>query len=58
MEQCLKWAIKVEPVEGIWGGTTESERRTMKQGWTMGVASGSIPRADLSWAILRDVVGD
>lgn len=30
-EQCLAWAIEVGPVEGIWGGTTEGERRAMRQ---------------------------
>jgi WhiB family transcriptional regulator, redox-sensing transcriptional regulator len=29
-EQCLSWAVDVGPVEGIWGGTTEGERRTMR----------------------------
>ncbi|MET9387507.1 WhiB family transcriptional regulator [Streptomyces sp. NPDC002928] len=30
MKQCLNWAIRVDPVEGIWGGTTEAERRAMR----------------------------
>ncbi|MDD1062702.1 WhiB family transcriptional regulator [Streptomyces cocklensis] len=29
--QCLAWAIDVGPVEGIWGCTTEGERRAMRQ---------------------------
>ncbi|WP_225848957.1 WhiB family transcriptional regulator [Streptomyces sp. HPF1205] len=29
--QCLAWAIDVGPVEGIWGGTTEGERRAMRR---------------------------
>ncbi|MEU5595926.1 WhiB family transcriptional regulator [Streptomyces sp. NPDC020298] len=28
-EQCLDWALHVVQVEGVWGGTTESERRAM-----------------------------
>ncbi|MFJ5263282.1 WhiB family transcriptional regulator [Streptomyces sp. NPDC088387] len=28
-QQCLDWAVKVHPVDGIWGGTTESERRDL-----------------------------
>jgi WhiB family redox-sensing transcriptional regulator len=28
--QCLAWALKYEDI-GIWGGTTERERRLMKQ---------------------------
>lgn len=30
-EQCLNWAMYVGHVEGIWGGTTESERRAMRR---------------------------
>lgn len=26
---CLQWALDGEPVEGVWGGTTESERAAM-----------------------------
>ncbi|MEU6422487.1 WhiB family transcriptional regulator [Streptomyces spiralis] len=29
-EQCLAWAMDADPVEGIWGGTTEGERRAMR----------------------------
>ncbi|MER7707467.1 WhiB family transcriptional regulator [Kitasatospora sp. NPDC097605] len=28
--QCLEWALDA-PVEGIWGGTTEAERRTLRR---------------------------
>ncbi|MFJ6070955.1 WhiB family transcriptional regulator [Streptomyces sp. NPDC093065] len=31
METCLNWAIEVPPMEGIWGGTTESERRAIRR---------------------------
>jgi WhiB family redox-sensing transcriptional regulator len=31
VEQCLNWAVRVEQVEGIWGGMTESERRAMRR---------------------------
>ncbi|MFE7837003.1 WhiB family transcriptional regulator [Streptomyces sp. NPDC057474] len=31
VEQCLDWAMRVGQVEGIWGGTTESERRAMRR---------------------------
>ena len=31
MEQCLDWAVRVGQVEGIWGGTTEHERRAMRR---------------------------
>lgn len=31
MSRCLAWAVKVGPVEGIWGGTTEGERRVMRR---------------------------
>lgn len=29
-EQCLAWALGAGPVEGIWGGTTEGERRALR----------------------------
>ncbi|WP_405623745.1 WhiB family transcriptional regulator [Streptomyces sp. NBC_00076] len=29
-EQCLDWAVREGRVDGIWGGTTESERRAMR----------------------------
>ncbi|MDX2705836.1 WhiB family transcriptional regulator [Streptomyces sp. PA03-6a] len=28
--RCLEWAVETGPMEGIWGGTTESERRAMR----------------------------
>ncbi|MEU6578255.1 WhiB family transcriptional regulator [Streptomyces sp. NPDC046805] len=28
-EPCLHWALTAAPVSGIWGGTTESERRAL-----------------------------
>jgi WhiB family redox-sensing transcriptional regulator len=31
MEQCLEWAVGIGQVEGVWGGTTESERRTARR---------------------------
>lgn len=31
-EWCLQWALDVGQVEGIWGGTTESERRATRRG--------------------------
>ncbi|MGW1627317.1 WhiB family transcriptional regulator [Streptomyces sp. NPDC002172] len=30
-ELCLQWALDVGQVEGIWGGTTESERRATRR---------------------------
>ncbi|MEU4129328.1 WhiB family transcriptional regulator [Streptomyces wuyuanensis] len=27
--QCLEWALRRGPVDGIWGGTTERERRAV-----------------------------
>ncbi|WP_427925192.1 WhiB family transcriptional regulator [Streptomyces sp. cg40] len=29
-ERCLEWAMRVGQTDGIWGGTTEKERRTMR----------------------------
>lgn len=30
-DECLEWALKSDEI-GIWGGTTEAERRRMKRG--------------------------
>ncbi|MEV6409121.1 MULTISPECIES: WhiB family transcriptional regulator [Streptomyces] len=29
--RCLAWAVDAGPVEGIWGGTTEGERRALRR---------------------------
>ncbi|MBK6016306.1 WhiB family transcriptional regulator [Streptomyces sp. MBT53] len=29
-DQCLEWAMRVGQPDGIWGGTTERERRAMR----------------------------
>ncbi|MFJ9131272.1 WhiB family transcriptional regulator [Streptomyces sp. NPDC102340] len=31
VRQCLEWALNAGAVEGIWGGTTEAERRAMRR---------------------------
>ncbi|BBJ46905.1 hypothetical protein SSPO_096230 [Streptomyces antimycoticus] len=31
MAHCLEWAVDAGPVEGIWGGTTEGERRALRR---------------------------
>lgn len=31
VQQCLDWAVSVDPVDGIWGGTTEAERRAIRR---------------------------
>jgi WhiB family transcriptional regulator, redox-sensing transcriptional regulator len=31
VEQCLRWALRTGQADGIWGGTTESERRAMRR---------------------------
>ncbi|MEV7141637.1 WhiB family transcriptional regulator [Streptomyces tauricus] len=31
MRRCLAWALTTDPVEGIWGGTTEGERRAIRR---------------------------
>ena len=30
-QACLRYALDVGPVQGIWGGTTEAERRRLRQ---------------------------
>jgi WhiB family transcriptional regulator, redox-sensing transcriptional regulator len=29
--ECRDWAVQAGPVDGVWGGTTESERRAMRR---------------------------
>jgi WhiB family transcriptional regulator, redox-sensing transcriptional regulator len=29
--QCLRWALELGQVSGIWGGTTEEERRALRR---------------------------
>ncbi|MFJ3334674.1 WhiB family transcriptional regulator [Streptomyces sp. NPDC086766] len=30
-EQCLRWAMDTGQTMGVWGGTTENERRALKR---------------------------
>ena len=30
-KRCLAWALKLPAVSGIWGGTTEDERRAIRR---------------------------
>ncbi len=30
-EQCLEWALGADQIIGIWGGTTELERRALRR---------------------------
>ncbi|WP_128429597.1 WhiB family transcriptional regulator [Streptomyces cyaneus] len=30
-EQCLRWALDTEQFIGIWGGTSENERRALRR---------------------------
>ncbi|GGX89440.1 WhiB family transcriptional regulator [Streptomyces minutiscleroticus] len=30
-EQCLDWALEEKQVVGVWGGTTENERRAIRR---------------------------
>lgn len=32
VEPCLEWALQTEQDAGVWGGTSEDERRTLKRG--------------------------
>ncbi len=33
---CLEFALETRQVDGIWGGTTEDERRRLRRGWVAG----------------------
>jgi len=32
-EDCLLFALETKQVDGIWGGTTEDERRRLRRAW-------------------------
>jgi WhiB family transcriptional regulator, redox-sensing transcriptional regulator len=32
-EACLQYALETKQVDGIWGGTTEDERRRLRRAW-------------------------
>ncbi len=32
-EDCLLFAFETKQVDGIWGGTTEDERRRLRRAW-------------------------
>lgn len=32
-EDCLLFALETKQVDGIWGGTTEEERRRLRRAW-------------------------
>jgi WhiB family redox-sensing transcriptional regulator len=44
-QQCLDWAVEVGQVDGIWGGTTESERRAMRRRATRRFAADTVTKA-------------
>jgi WhiB family redox-sensing transcriptional regulator len=31
--RCLQFALETNQVTGVWGGTTEDERRTLRRNW-------------------------
>lgn len=32
-DECLEYALETNQVSGIWGGTTESERKSLRRKW-------------------------
>lgn len=32
IRQCLSWALRTAPAQGVWGGTCEEERRVLMRG--------------------------
>jgi WhiB family transcriptional regulator, redox-sensing transcriptional regulator len=37
-QACLEWALSAPETDGIWGGTTPDERRTLRAGTAAGMA--------------------
>lgn len=33
MDDCLEYALETNQLAGIWGGTTEDERRSLRRKW-------------------------
>jgi WhiB family transcriptional regulator, redox-sensing transcriptional regulator len=44
MTPCLRWALDLGQVSGIWGGTTEEERRALRRSPAEPVPAGLRPR--------------
>jgi WhiB family redox-sensing transcriptional regulator len=44
-QQCLDWAVAVGQLDGIWGGTTESERRAIRRSATRRFTADPVTRA-------------
>ena len=36
IEQCLRYALETNQESGVWGGTTEEERRRLRRAWLAG----------------------
>jgi WhiB family redox-sensing transcriptional regulator len=45
IRQCLSWALRAAPAEGVWGGTCEEERRALMRGRRHGDAALEAPGA-------------
>ncbi|MEW2425638.1 WhiB family transcriptional regulator [Streptomyces sp. NPDC001651] len=45
MRRCLRWAMDTGPVDGIWGATTEAERRALRRREAQAAAPGTRPAA-------------
>lgn len=45
--RCLDWALETGPVEGVWGATTEAERRALRRrvARTSGTSAMSVAQA-------------
>lgn len=41
-EQCLNYALAAGPIHGVWGGTSEEERRTLARRERLGQAPRSL----------------
>ncbi|MGW3356818.1 WhiB family transcriptional regulator [Streptomyces bungoensis] len=40
MRRCLDWALDAGPLDGVWGATTEAERRATRRGMARTSATG------------------
>jgi WhiB family redox-sensing transcriptional regulator len=40
-DECLSWALQTNQTEGIWGGHTAKERRSIRRGWLQEIQKAS-----------------
>src|SRR4051812_27199340 len=55
-EACLEFALATNQESGVWGGTSEEERRTLRKQWVARHRRASYPRASTALGRRRGVL--